>query len=83
MNITENTIKFYQYDSKQTGILRHKWCQSSDQQISKNYMVDIDQDFENILEEKCPYKKVRIGTKYQITTFPPLSPNCLKKSSTF
>ena len=70
MNITSDTIKFYQYDAKQTIHLRQNWKQSKTDEQHAILMKEIDEDYVDIKEEKCPSKNVCIGKNYQVSIIP-------------
>ena len=65
MEINQSNIKFFQYDAKNTIILRNKWKGKTDKEIAI-LMKEIDEDHQKLPEVKCPYKKPKIGDKYQI-----------------
>ncbi len=70
MNITFDTIKFYQYDAKQTIHLRQSWKQCKTDEQRAVLMKEIDEDYVDINEEKCPSKNVCIGKNYQVSKIP-------------
>ena len=79
MNITEDNIKFYQYDSKQTIRLRQSWKECKTDIERSVLMKEIDEDYIDIEEEKCPQKNSRIGENYQVN----LSNKCLLSNLDF
>ena len=64
MNITEDDIKFLQYDAKITKKLRQLWRSKNDKELAP-YVKLIDNDHLKIQEEKTPNKEPRIGKEYQ------------------
>lgn len=82
MNINEENIKFYQYDALQTKRLRNEWRNKSDKEIAE-LAKQIDEDHIEIEEEKCSYKKPRIGPEYQVevSKFVEIKPTLTKDSS--
>lgn len=64
MNITEDDIKFLQYDAKITKKLRQLWRSKNDKELAP-YVKLIDNDHLEIQEEKTPNKEPRIGKDYQ------------------
>ena len=64
MNITQEDIKFLQYDAKVTKELRKLWKSKNDKELAQHVKL-IDNDHIEIEEEKTPNKKPRIGKEYQ------------------
>lgn len=69
MSITEDNIKYFEDNAKNTIKLRQEFNGKNDQEIAKLYKK-YDEDHIKLSEDKCPNMKPRIGNDYQVNLDP-------------